>query len=226
MTERMQGTMTETQQQHKRQRLILMGPARYRHIPDSSHGSAHAHVHAPTYTRKYGRARARKHSSPPPSPAPAHALAQSVCNMPGLEAAHTVLNTLHLSPLAALIGIDRYRAAFYSFISRQDQDFRNPCPTCPRKWVWVAATERFERFIQCENIGEWDMEHQMLSESRAAGHVITQPPSPQGMDGMALPMQLGKGIRSPDATDVYSPEVCARSYVEFSTATPQPTCIR
>ena len=46
MTERTQGTMTETQQQHKRQRLILMGPARDSHRPDISRGSARAHVHA------------------------------------------------------------------------------------------------------------------------------------------------------------------------------------
>ena len=60
MTERTQGTMTETQQQHKRQRPILMGPARDSHRPDISRGSARAHVHAyfPVYAGLF-RARFR-----------------------------------------------------------------------------------------------------------------------------------------------------------------------
>ena len=71
MTERTQGTMTETQQQHKRQRPILMGPARDSHRPDSSRGSAHAHVHAyfPVYAGLF-RARFRAVGTIAPCAAP------------------------------------------------------------------------------------------------------------------------------------------------------------
>ena len=46
--ERTQGTMTETQQQHmyKRQRPILMGPARDSHRPDISRTRGRLAVHA------------------------------------------------------------------------------------------------------------------------------------------------------------------------------------
>ena len=71
MTERTQGTMTETQQQHKRQRPILMGPARDSHRPDISRGSARAHVHAyfPVYAGLF-RARFRAVGTIAPCAAP------------------------------------------------------------------------------------------------------------------------------------------------------------
>jgi hypothetical protein len=71
VTERTQGTMTETQQQHKRQRLILMGPARDSHRPDISRGSARAHVHAyfPVYAGLF-RARFRAVGTIAPCAAP------------------------------------------------------------------------------------------------------------------------------------------------------------
>ena len=103
------------------------------------------------------------------------------CRAPGLEAARAMIETLY-DPRAAIqpIGSTTFRDAFWGFLSRQDEVFNKPCPTCPRIWHH-QGDNMYVKAVACEAVGS---------------------------DGMALPCPISSGrVTSVDTPDDHSPTV-------------------